>query len=144
MGPDNKGYILLAAILLISVILLIGASSAKLLISVIYIDKDSLYRAKVFCLSEAGIETAASRIASDETWSTDSAHSADDKQWLICAAKGVIFLFGDGGFKVVKENNKFIVYSVGFIGPDIMKSTYYSFQKMEYELPFKPTKWEEF
>jgi len=143
MEPDNKGFVLLAAILLIFVILLIGSTSAKLLISVIYITNGSLYEAKTFYLSEAGIETAKSRLAFDEAWSTDSAHSADDKKWLISAAKGEVYLFGDGGFKVVKEKNKPIVYSVGFAGPDIMKSRYYSFQKMEYELPFKQKKWEE-
>ena len=99
---------------------------------------------KVFYLSEAGIETAKARLSCDEAWSTDSLHSAYDKQWLICSAKGETSLFGDGGFKIVKEKNKLVAYSVGFIGPDIMKSRYYSFQKIEYELPLKQTKWEEF
>lgn len=129
--------------MIIFLILFIGISMVKVLISAQNAGKDLLNGYKAFYLAEAGIEAAKSQIVSNEAWVTDEPHAENDKKWLLCSAKGETSLFGEGGFKIVKERMKNLVYSVGYIGPDILKSRYYSFQKMEFELPFKQKKWEE-
>ncbi|MCX5749616.1 MAG: hypothetical protein NTZ10_05180 [Candidatus Saganbacteria bacterium] len=140
---NKKGYILPVSIFMIFLLLSVGVSAAGLLVTANNIKSDFLRGTKVFYLSEAGIETAKSRIASSEGWATDEPHAENDKKWLLASSKGEISLFGEGGFKIVKEKNKNVIYSVGFIGSDILKSRYYSFQRLDYELPFKQKHWEE-
>ncbi|MEK7377047.1 MAG: hypothetical protein AABZ57_07820, partial [Candidatus Margulisiibacteriota bacterium] len=77
-------------------------------------------------------------------WFTDIPHAEFDKKWLIMDSAGQIYHFGKGGFKIIKEQGKNRVYSVGFIGTSIDKSKYYCFLRMDYSVPFKKSRWERF
>lgn len=140
----RNGFSLIAVILCISFILTIAVSISRLIILSSVSAKERLDQSKVFYLSEAGIETAKSLIAGTPTWETDMSHTDNDKQWLLALSSGKIYLFGEGGFKIVKEHNKMCVYSIGFLGSDILKSKSYSFQKISYVIPFAQKSWEMF
>ena len=121
----RKGNALLSVLLCMSFLLIMGTGLARIFILFIKMPHEKLKAVKVFYLAEAGIEMSKSRIAANDFYFTDLPHAEYDKQWLLAAASGETFLLGEGGFKIVKEQNKFFVYSIGFLGNDIRKSNYY-------------------
>jgi len=141
---QQNGFSLIAVILCISILMIIASSIAKICILSTISARERLNRDKVFYLSESGIETAKTLINQNPSWVTDIPHTDYDKQWLLSYATGQIYYFGDGGFKIIKEQNKQSVYSIGFLGSDISKSRSYSFQRISYTVPFVQTKWEVF
>lgn len=139
---DQKGSVLLVSVIAISLFLLSAVFITKLIIANINGCKENINMARVFYLSEGGIETAKSKIAANPSWFTDNPFTGDDKRWLVYFASGETYALGSGGFKIVKENGKQIVYSVGYVGNDAKRSNYFSFKKMTYSLPFKQLRWE--
>ncbi len=143
LNTENNGFALLAVLLSVSVLLLIATFAARICIINICLARDELSRVRTFYLAESGIEQAKSLIAADASWSTDPSHSSADKNWLLCGATGKIYFFGAGGFKIVKESGKQTFYGIGFIGTDILRSRAYSFQEVDYEMPFRQKTWKE-
>jgi len=139
-----RGDILIILLISISIILVIEVSLTTLYLRAVNscnIKKEGL---KVFYLAEAGIEKAKCNINNGVSWNTDPPHSENDKRWLISGSIGQTVYCGSGGFKIIKENGKTYLYSVGFIGNDILKSRSYCFQKIAFEIPYKLVKWEKF
>jgi hypothetical protein len=141
---NNLGSTLLTVVFSISILMLVVLSMTKLYLCLSNVYREKLNQVKIFYLSEAGLEAAKSTIATDPLWYTDYPHGENDKRWLIYTAAGKIFYFGEGGFKIIREQGKNIIYSVGFLGKDILKSSCYSIQKISYELPMKQKSWETF
>ncbi len=103
----------------------------------------TLQSAKVFYLAESGIEYAKSKIVSDNNWHTDNTTIIEDKSYLLLNANGQIITIKNGGFKIIRAKDKNIIYSIGFLGNEMLLSPSYSFQKCVFSLPMKSVKWEE-
>ncbi len=140
----RNAYILLSVLMAVSFALAGAVASCRESANNIRLLREKSTEIKVFYLAGSGLEHAKNMIANDPAWSTDMIPATDDKTRLLGVLTGEIFLFGDGGYKMVREAGKTRVYSIGFIGGNIMKSRGYSFQRIDIELPLKTLKWEEF
>lgn len=140
----NKGNILIFSLFTTSILFFIGIALIKLCIISSQISDGKLKALKTFCLAEAGIEEAKLKIKKDNLWFTDNIKISSNKGFLISSTKGEIFFLKDGGYKIIKDKNRNIIYSVGFLGNEIIDSTSYSFIKIKYELPFKQIEWEKY
>jgi len=138
----ERGAILIVALLIISILMMAGAVVIKMTASGNRIVRMQLDRKKAYYLAEAGIETAKVRIIHYPDWFTDLPHDPnDDIKWLIDTADGHEEELGDGGFKIVRESGKNIIYSIGYIGKHGRKKAV-SILYMEYRTdPFKQIKW---
>ncbi len=141
---NNNGIVLLAVLLTSAILFLIIENISSILISHVNIINNNAACIKTFYLSEAGIEMSKGLISNNSSWYTDSPHTDNDKKWLLSVASGITFHLGEGGFKIIKESGRNTVYSVGFLGNNIINSPSYSFQKISYNIPFIQKKWEEF
>ena len=141
---NTKGSIMLLCLFVISICMACLAAGARLRLLQIQMNNERLNGTRCFYLSESGIEIAKGKLSHDSAWFTDIPHSEYDKKWLLIDSTGQIYHFGKGGFKIIKEQGKTRVYSVGFIGSTIDKSKYYCFLRMDYKVPFKKTGWERF
>lgn len=141
---NNKGSIMLLCLFAISICMACLAAGARLRLLQIHMNNERLNGTRCFYLAEAGIEISKGKLSHDPAWFTDISHAEYDKKWLVMDSTGQIYRFGKGGFKIIKEQGKNRVYSVGFIGTSIDESKYYCFLRMEYSVPFKKTRWERF
>ncbi|MFA5097515.1 MAG: hypothetical protein WC490_02680 [Candidatus Margulisiibacteriota bacterium] len=141
---SNKGSILLLCLFAVSVCMMCLAAGARLRLLQIGMNMERLNGTRCFYLAESGLEISKVKLAHDPGWFTDPSHAEYDKKWLVAGSKGQTFRFGRGGFKVIKEQGKNRVYSVGFIGNSIDESKYFCFLRMDYSVPFKKTGWERF
>lgn len=141
---NKRAYCLMSVLMAVSFALLCGlAISGEALRNVLILRLKAL-EVRAFYLSQSGLEHGKTIAAKDNSWFTDSAPVDENKNRLLTVSCGNIYTFGHGGYKIIRENGKKRMYSVGFIGTDILKSPSYSFQKIDFELPFKTLKWEEF
>ena len=131
---NNNGNILIFALLASSVLILIGSSLARLCFINAKITEERFNEGRVFYFAEAGLEMAKSKINKNNEYFTDNFVSLIDKKYLLFGAKGEIFLFEDGGFKIVIQKGKNIIYSVGFLGEAILSGPAYAFLKKNINL----------
>lgn len=115
MKPN--GFLLLQTLFVISILLLLSTSLAGLALSHLKLNQANLDQIKAFYLAESGLAFAQVKLTSEESWSTDSAHyPSDDLVWLEKTARGMIESCGEGYFKVIKEEEKSRIYSIGVVG----------------------------
>lgn len=110
-----------------SIMLLTLASLAKMAITNRNIFYAKLNTAQTFYIAEAGTQWAKWKLSKDPAWATDSPHSpSDDIKWLLNSANGYTSNLGDGCYKIIKEVNRNIIYSIGYVGNEIkiIKITY--------------------
>jgi len=132
----SKGFGLLLFIFITAVALILGAFLMRLLISEIPCVSAELHLAKSFYLAEAGIEKAKWELSKDLNWHTDARHfPEDDLPWLVRCARGHIEAFGDGYFKIIKEEGKNVIYALG-----ISKKAL-AIIRVKYEIPFRQVEW---
>jgi hypothetical protein len=137
-------YCLASVLLAISFALLCGLAISREAVQNTVLLRLRRLETRVFYLSESGLEHGKSHVAGDNLWFTETAPVTDNKNRLLTVSAGAIYLFGHGGYKVIREKNKNRIYSIGFIGNDILKSRGHSFQRIDIEFPLKTTKWAEF
>lgn len=129
----KKGFSLLIVMLFVSIALLASAYAARMVILNGQSQKNDLYRLKALYAAEGGIEWAKAKIGSDPSWFTDLAHApADDIAWLLGAAKGNLLSIGDVSCKIVREDGRGIIYSIGFAGKDISSCVSLSILKVQF------------
>lgn len=141
---NKKGMLSIITLLSVSVLLSVGVFIASVCRNGMSYNNSKRVQLAVFYLAEGGLESAKSKLNDDPLWSTDAPHADYDKRWLLASAKGEVVLYGGGGYKMVKENGKPAVYSIGFLGPEILKSPAFSFQRIDIEFPIRQVKWEVF
>lgn len=141
---NRPAYGLISALMAVSLALLCGLAISREAAQNIIQSRLRNQGTKVFYLAESGLEHSKSIINSDNSWFTETDAVNDSKNRLLASSAGEIHLFGHGGYKIIRENGKNRIYSIGFVGTDLLKSPAFSFQRMDFELPYKTTKWEEF
>lgn len=143
MKIKRNGFILFYLIPLICIIILLAFKIFTQTLNVINITQSKLKETKSFYFAESGIELAKSKIFLDNNWYTEDKAVLENKTYLILSTTGQIIMFESGGCKIIREKNKNVLYSIGFLGNDITKSKAYSFQKITFAIPIKTLKWEE-
>jgi hypothetical protein len=118
---DRNGSALLLVIFVISAFLLTGAFCAKLVYNSYASANAVLLREQAFCLAEAGLEKAKVNLVNNPAWFTDLPYYLEDSaEWLIKEAVGEKALLGEGSFKIVREQSKDRVYSIGCKGKAVV------------------------
>ena len=141
---NRTAYCLISVLLAVSLALLCAVSVSKEALQSVVLLRLKTLEIKTFYLSQSGLEHGKSLVANDSSWFTEATSVTDNKNRLLASSSGEIYLFGQGGYKIIREKGKNCLYSIGFIGTDILKSSAFSFQRIDFELPFKTIKWEEF
>ena len=140
---SRKASSLPAVLIIFSVILVIINYFVQTGISNAELCRLKLEQIQAFYLSESGVEHGKSKIASSSDWFTDENPVSLNKAYLLFACTGERYVFGSGGYKIIRPKNKNELYSIGFLGDDITKSRAFSFQRIEFELPYRQNKWQE-
>ena len=141
---NKPAYCLISVIMAVSFAFSCAMAVSRETMQSVVLMRLKAFEIKAFYLAEAGIEHGKSLVANDSSWFTELTPVTDDKNRLLTSSSGDIYLFGNGGYKIIRENGKNRLYSIGFIGTDILRSHAFSFQRIEFEMPFKTTKWEGF
>jgi|GEM_PF-753766 len=141
----EKGIALIIVIVIFALIFTAGAYFVRFAASDYRMSALERSGIKAFYAAEAGVEWAKSKLHSNPNWFTDLPHSPqDDKAWLLNDSNGFVLSTGDACFKVIRENNRDFIYSIGYIGDNIEKSGAISIIKLKFENPpFKSMSWEE-
>jgi len=114
-GTSSRGQALVIVLVVITALLTAGIIFVRIVLSERSMEELFIQKEKAFYLAEAGLEEGKSMIVLNPNWFTDVPHSpADDTTWLIDIAKGSIKEFGGGSYKIVKENGKNTIYSIGY------------------------------
>lgn len=78
-------------------------------------------REAAFWLSEAGLEKGKAALAGNINWYTDLPHAPeDDVSWLINSSVGEVGQLSHGSYKVVREESRKHLYSIGRKGKGIV------------------------
>lgn len=102
------------AIFIMSLCLILSLILSKMVYNCIAGANSLLSREKAFWLAEAGLERGKAEIANNLSWFTDLPHyPPDDTSWIESFAAGQSESLGDGSFKLVREQGKNALYSVG-------------------------------
>mgnify|MGYP000898290811 CR=1 FL=1 len=141
---NRTGNILIPVIMLAALALSCAAAMSNETLHKMVLLRLKDLETKVFYLSESGLEHGKVLIAKDNSWFTEENTVTDDKSRLLTVSSGAIYLFGEGGYKIIRQRSQNRLYSVGFIGSDILKSAAFSFQRIDFEMPLRTKKWEEF
>ncbi len=141
---NKTAYCLISVLMAVSFALLCAVSISREALQSTVLLRLKAFELKTFYLAQSGLEHGKNLINKDSSWFTEENPVTEDKNRLLTSSSGDIYLFGNGGYKIVRENGKNHLYSIGFIGTDILRSQAFSFQRIEFEMPFKTTKWEEF
>lgn len=103
-------------VFLVMVLLILGASTAKMIysnISQIFYKDHSL---KAFYLAEAALERVKYKIHKNPAWYTDLPYSSkDDLDWLINKAKGEKLSLHGETYKLVREKDRTVIYGIGYL-----------------------------
>jgi len=131
----RKGFVLLMSVSLFSLLLLLAVILAKIVYNGLEIEHAFARREKAFWAAEAGLEKGKAEFNRNPGWYTDLPHlPADDKGWLSGGAVGQ----DEGWFKLVREQGKSMLYSIGTDGKVRV------FLKINYSFPpFQQISWEE-
>ncbi len=132
--PRN-GFTLLTSVVMLSLLLLLAVILAKIVYNSYAIEIGFIRREKAFWAAEAGLEKGKAEVSRCPGWYTDLPHvPADDKDWLRDGAVGQ----DEGWFKLVREQGKNVLYSVGGSGEARV------FLKISYSFPpLRQASWEE-
>ena len=110
----KKGAALLTIIFMLAVISSLTALFVKIVYNCYSGTNAMLVREQSFYLAEAGLEKAKVEIGHNPNWYTDLPfHLQDNTEWLINYATGQSTDFGDGSFKIIREQGKERIYSIG-------------------------------
>lgn len=139
----KRGFILLYVLFFMAVACITLGILVRLIYVNFYMAGDEAFRLKAFYAAEAGIEWAKSKMSSNPDWFTDLPHSPpDDTAWLLKSAVGFEISLGDARFKMVREDGKNRLYSIGYTGTNIERSRAVSIVKVEFTiLPFEQVSW---
>jgi len=119
----SRAQILVMVLLIMSALMAAGLMLTRAVVSEGYMADLYLNRAKAFCLAEAGIEEAKVIIMNNPNWFTDNPHNPDGELfWVIHFSSGYVKKLGKDSYKIVRENGKNIIYSVGFTGEKMNKA----------------------
>jgi hypothetical protein len=130
----REGFILLYVLFFMTLVLLVGSALAGIIYVNIRSVGDEGLRLKAFYAAEAGLEWAKARIAAAPDWFTDLPHSpVDDRAWILSSSIGHVSQIGDARFKVIREDGKRRIYSVGYVGGDIEGCRALSILKAEFD-----------
>jgi hypothetical protein len=135
----RDGAALLLTIFIIAALLTTAAFCAKLVYNSYVSAQAVLLREQAICLAEAGLQKAKVNLVNNPGWFTDLPfYPEDSAEWLIKDAAGEKILLGDGSFKIIREQNKDRVYSVGYKGSAVV------LLKLKFSNPpFASLAWEE-
>lgn len=139
---SQKGYLLLGAIILISILFLSGVTLAKIGLTHYQLSRSRLESLRTFYLAEAGVEKAKIILSQRPGWFTDLPRkSADDIIWLMKDSVGHAPPAGEslasGSFKIVREKDRSFFYSVGWTGNNLREAGARSIIRID----FQPTPW---
>jgi len=136
----KRGFVLAAAVAVIALVLLIAGFIANLVLTDLRVSLDERERTAAFWAAEAGAEWAKARTAAEPDWFSDLPHSpADDIEWLKDGAIGQLVALDGSRCKVIREDGKNTIYSVGSCGRDVV-----SIIKVQFTgPPFKAVRWKE-
>ncbi|MDD5383086.1 MAG: hypothetical protein PHH60_05475 [Candidatus Margulisbacteria bacterium] len=117
----KKGSALLLAVLIIALFLGLASLFTKMVYNNYAGANAALVREQAFWLAEAGLEQGKTELAHNPNWYTDLPHYPEDNvPWLANCAVGQTAPLGDGSFKVVRENGKNWLYSIGCKGKGLV------------------------
>jgi len=138
MKNKQRGYALILVLIISALLLSLAGLFAKMVYNSMAGGNSVYGRAQAFYLAEAGIEKGKAELTSNSNWYTDLSHSPeDDADWLINTATGQTNNLGEGTFKIIREQGKMLLYSVGKRGKGIC------IQKITFDLfPLKEKQWE--
>jgi hypothetical protein len=141
----QKGFSLLPVIFLVSLALIAAAFAVKLVLAQSAVAGGGLSHIRVFYAAEAGAEWAKAKIASEPSWFTDLPHlPPDDIAWLLSGAVGIVSMIDGASLKVVREDGRNVIYSIGYVGGNIEKSKALSIIKVQFTSPpFMQVSWKE-
>jgi Tfp pilus assembly protein PilX len=128
LKKNSSGAVLLSVLIIASIFLFVGMVFCGYIINERRMVNLFIEKEKAFYLAEAGIEDAKSILVQSPNWFTDAPHLvADDAKWLMDKATGEIRLINGGSYKMVRESNKNIIYSVGTFkhGKSVLRVKYY-------------------
>lgn len=139
----SKGFILISVIFFLGVAVLLGAFLVRLMVAEFNIASDDELQLKAFWAAEGGVEWGKAKLAENPAWFTDLAHSPnDDTIWLIKDASGCRVTIADVHAKIIREEGKNTVYSVGYVGNDVSGARAMSIVKIQFQVnPFEQISW---
>lgn len=139
MKKPKQGSALFLVIFIISVFMILGAISAKIVYNYYASANAVLNREQAFHLAEAGLEKGKVELVHNPNWYTDLPYYLEDNTgWLINYAHGEETALGEGSFKIVKERDKNRLYSIGLKGKGVVVL------KLKFSTPpFKALEWKE-
>lgn len=133
----KKGFSLLMVIFFSAILMVLGAFTVKMVYNTCVTVNSLAQREQAFWLAEAGLEAGKVMLAGNPGWYTDLSHyPEDDLNWLKLGAVGFSAGFGEGQYKIVREQGKGFFYSLGIKGRSVVVL------KIEFSCPpFKKLKW---
>jgi hypothetical protein len=113
----RKGSALLLVVFIFSASMILAALFAKIVYNSYATANAALQREQAFYLAEAGLEKGKVELAHNPNWHTDLPYYLPDNvPWLINYAVGQETSLGEGSFKIIREQGKDRLYSVGLKG----------------------------
>lgn len=130
---------MLMAIIISSIFLLLAVFMVRIVYNCVSGTDLLVEREQAFWLAEAGLEDAKVRLARNSNWFTDPTHyPEEDLAWLKNGARGEEEGFGEGKFKLIREEGRQKLYSIGMKGAAVVVL------EVKFLLsPFKATDWKE-
>jgi hypothetical protein len=117
----RKGSALILAIMILAIFITLAALFVKIVYNCYDSATSYLAREQAFCLAEAGLEKGKVELVHNPAWYTDPPYYLkDNAPWLIKYAVGQHSNLGEGAFKVVRENGKTWLYSIGYKGKAVV------------------------
>ncbi len=139
----RSGFSLIPLVFFMALMLIILAFLARITVSDVGMARMQDLRLKAFYAADGGAEWAKAKLAREPSFFTDLPHSpSDDVKWLIKDAAGFYISLNDVKIKVVREQGKNTVYSVGFVGEGLDDPRAVSIIKMQFSSsPFAQISW---
>lgn len=126
-------------ILIISVSLILAALFVKIVYNSYATASAVLQREQAFYLAEAGLEKGKVELVHNPNWHTDPPYYLPDNiPWLVNYAVGQETSLGEGSFKIIREQGKDRLYSVGLKGKGVVV-----LRLIFSNPPFKSLEWKE-
>jgi hypothetical protein len=135
----KKGFSMLLLIFMVALFMIITSLFVKVVYNTYSSIKAAETRETAFWLAEAGLEKGKAALAGNINWYTDLPHTPEDNAgWLLNNAVGETGPLGRGTYKVVREENRNRLYSIGRKGKGAV------ILKLSFSAPpLKFTTWEE-
>lgn len=142
-AKPNQAVSLLVVMLWIFLLMSFLAGAGQVYIMARQASKNRHLAWQSFYLAEAGLAKAKWLLINDPAFShTDLPYSgpaAGRKVWLCLGPEaggpvGLVFVLADGGYKVIKERNINMIYSVGFVGSSPVNNSSLCLLKLNYQL----------